>query len=173
MSTAVNAPVVTHDLEVLIEQARVIHRVVRMNTDGLTDEDSLVRPEPGGNCLNWVVGHLICIYDGVLPALAQEPVMSKETLERYDRGSKPLLEPAEAQPLKMLLDAWDEASQRYQRGLAAKTPERLDEPAPFSPRKNPKETMRSLLSILAFHQAYHAGQTGLLRRIAGKDGAMK
>lgn len=173
MSTAINAPAVARDIEVLIEQARVVHRIVRMNTDGLTEEDSLVRPEPGGNCLNWVVGHLVCVYDAVLPALAQEPVMSKEALQRYDRGSKPLLEPAEALPLTKLLDAWDEASQRYQAGLAAMTPDQLDQPAPFTPRKNPDETVRSLLAIIAFHQAYHAGQTGLLRRIAGKDGAMK
>jgi len=173
MSTAVNAAVASRDIEVLIEQARAIHRVVRMNTDGLTEEDSLVQPDAGGNCLNWVVGHLVCIYDAVLPALAQEPVMSKEALERYNRGSKPLLEAAEALPLKTLLDAWDEGSRRFQEGLAAMTPERLDEPAPFSPRKNTNETVRSLLSIVAFHQAYHAGQTGLLRRIAGKDGAMK
>jgi hypothetical protein len=49
----------------------------------------------------------------------------------------------------------------------------MDGPAPFSPSKNPKETLRSLLTTVLFHQAYHSGQTGLLRRIAGKEGAIK
>jgi uncharacterized damage-inducible protein DinB len=49
----------------------------------------------------------------------------------------------------------------------------MDEPAPFSPTNNPKETVRSLLATVFFHQAYHVGQTGLLRRIAGKEGAIK
>jgi uncharacterized damage-inducible protein DinB len=34
------------------------------------------------------------------------------------------------------------------------------------------ETVRSLLGTILFHQAYHSGQTGLLRRIAGKPGAI-
>jgi uncharacterized damage-inducible protein DinB len=30
-----------------------------------------------------------------------------------------------------------------------------------------------LLSLLAFHQAYHSGQLGIARRIAGMEGAVK
>jgi hypothetical protein len=33
--------------------------------------------------------------------------------------------------------------------------------------------VRSLLATVAFHQAYHAGQTGTLRRVVGKSGAIK
>jgi uncharacterized damage-inducible protein DinB len=33
--------------------------------------------------------------------------------------------------------------------------------------------VRSLLSLVMFHQAYHVGQSGLLRRIAGKEGKIK
>lgn len=58
-------------------------------------------------------------------------------------------------------------------GLARLAPEALDAPAPFSPRNKGDETVRSLLSILVFHQAYHTGQTALLRRMAGKAGAIR
>ena len=27
--------------------------------DGLSHADSLLQPQPGGNCLNWVMGHLV------------------------------------------------------------------------------------------------------------------
>jgi hypothetical protein len=173
MSTETATSVRAGEIEVLREQVRALHRVVRMNTDGLTEEDSLIQPHPGGNCLNWVVGHLVCIYDQTLPLVGQEPVLGTERLQPYERGSKPLLEGARAVPFEELLSAWDEASQRFLAGLTALTPEQLGQPAPVSPRNNPHETVRSLLSIISFHQAYHAGQTGLLRRIAGKDGAMK
>lgn len=173
MSTAVANPSVAADIGVLREQAQVVQRVIHLNTDGLTHEDSLVQPQPGGNCLNWNLGHLLFVYDQMLPLLGQQPVMGKEKLARYDRGSAALNNPAEALPMTELLQGLDEAAKRVDGGLAALPAERLDEPAPFSPRKNPNETVRSLLTIFLFHQAYHCGQTGLLRRIAGKDGAMK
>ncbi len=35
-----------------------------------------------------------------------------------------------------------------------------------------KETVGTLLAGLVFHDAYHVGQTGLLRRIAGHAGVL-
>jgi DinB superfamily len=174
MTTAAVTPAAAAELEILREQSRVIHRVLHLNTEGLTQEDSLIQPQPGGNCLNWVVGHLVNTYDTVvLPLLGEPPVLGKEALKRYDRGSPPLREAGEALPLTELLAAWDEASSRVDAGLARVAPERLEQAAPFSPRKNPDETVRSLLTIVIFHQAYHVGQTALHRRMAGKEGAIK
>lgn len=39
--------------------------------------------------------------------------------------------------------------------------------------RNPEETVSSLLTVVLFHRGYHAGQTGILRRIAGKAGAIR
>jgi uncharacterized damage-inducible protein DinB len=36
-----------------------------------------------------------------------------------------------------------------------------------------KETVGDQLAFLQFHEAYHIGQAGLLRRLAGKDGAIR
>lgn len=166
------APSTVSEVEVLRHQARLAHRVVRLNTEGVTQEESLAQPQPGGNCLNWVVGHLVAIYDKVLPLLGQEPVMGEGAMERYDRGSPPLRDPAEAMPLEKLLAAWDEASRRADAGLAGLTTEDMDRRAPFSPGGDPDETMRSLVATVVFHQSYHAGQTGVLRRIAGREGAI-
>lgn len=173
MAPATVTPAVPGEIRVLREQAKIIHGIVRGNTEGLTQEDSMIQPHPGGNCLNWVVGHLMCTWEMVLPMVGQEPILGKEALKRYDRGSAQLSDPGEALPLETLLSACDEAAKRVDEGLANLTPDALDQPAPFSPRKNPDETVRSLLSIVMFHQAYHAGQTGLLRRIAGKEGKIK
>jgi len=161
------------DVEVFRHQAGVIHEILRMNAAGLTQEESLIQPTPGGNCLNWVVGHLLSVYNSTLPMLGQEPVMEKDRLKRYGRGTPPLQDPGEALDLQELLTAWTEATRRLDAGLASLTPEALDRPAPFSPGNNPDETVRSLLSITFFHQAYHAGQAGILRRIAGKEGAIR
>jgi hypothetical protein len=50
--------------------------------------------------------------------------------------------------------------------------QRLAEKAPFSPTNDPNETVGSLIAGFVFHDAYHAGQTGLLRRIAARGGAI-
>jgi uncharacterized damage-inducible protein DinB len=161
------------EIEIFRDNARTIHRVVRLNADGITHEESLGQPQPAGNCMNWVLGHLICVYEEVLALLGQQPVMGKEALRRYGRGTPPLQDGAAALPWDTLLTAWDQVSERVEAGLASLTAEKLDAPAPGSPRKNPNETVRSFLGLFFFHQAYHAGQMGILRRIAGKEGAMR
>ena len=55
-------------------------------------------------------------------------------------------------------------------GLAAVSEPELSAPAPD---KSAADTVGETLFVLQFHEAYHAGQTGLLRRMAGHDGAIK
>lgn len=167
------APVTASEVEVFRLQARMVQYVVRANVEGLSQEESLIQPPSGGNCLNWVVGHLLCIYNKSLPLLGQEPVLPEDALQRYDRGAPALRETAEARDFQELLSAWEEACRRIEAGLASLAPEALDRPAPFSPSNNPDETVRSLVTTIFFHQAYHAGQTGILRRLAGKEGAIR
>lgn len=170
MSTAVRAA--TSEIEVFLSQARTIDSVVRLNLEGINHEESLYQPQPAGNCLNWVLGHLLFVYQQVFPLLHQKPVMGGDALDRYRRGSAPLNGPSEAISWTELKTAWEEAVKRVDVGLSSLSPEMLDSPAPFSPSKKPDETVRSLLAMVFFHQAYHAGQAGLLRRIVGKKGAI-
>ena len=161
-----------NDVEVFRHNARTTQKIVRLNLEGITHEESLIQPQPAGNCLNWVLGHLLCVYDQVLPMLGQKPAMEKGALKRYSRGTPSLQDPAEAVQLNSLLAGWDTASERIDAGLATLTSTALDAAVPSSPTNNPNETVRSLLSLISFHQAYHAGQLGILRRLAGKKGAI-
>jgi uncharacterized damage-inducible protein DinB len=170
MSTAGTATL--GDIQIYQHQAGITQSVVRVNTAGLTQEDSLVQPQPEGNCLNFIIGHLVNVYDKVLPLVGQEPVMG-DAVKRYERGSPPIRDAAEALQLSDLLAAFDTQTERFRAGLATLTPEALERPMP-GPDSGGKltETTRSLLGTILFHQAYHAGQTGVLRRIAGKPGAI-
>lgn len=153
--------------------AHVTDVVVHANLKGVTQEESLVRPDPAGNCLNWVVGHLVCIYNNSLPLFGQGHVVDPGTLARYDRGSPPLVDPAEAMDVGELLGIWDQIVPRVDAGLAALTPEVMQQPAPFSPSGDANETVGSLVATILFHQAYHSGQTGVLRRVSAHEGAIK
>jgi Uncharacterized protein conserved in bacteria len=160
------------ELQSLRYQARVVNQVLRLNIDGVTHAESLRQPQPAGNCLNWIVGHLVWAYAGALPLLDQEPVLDQASLSRYARGAPPLGSPAEAREFGELVAAWDEEASRVDAGLAAFPTDALNLPAPSSPTGNPDETIRTLLATVLFHQAYHAGQAAVLRRIIGKPGAI-
>jgi hypothetical protein len=159
-------------IDVMRQQTRMAQRVVQLNADGLSHADSLIQPHPGGNCLNWVVGHLIAIYHHSFPLLGQQPVLPAQVLARYDRGSPPLRDASAATEFSELLSAWDESSRRFDAGLGTLSPDALASPAPLSPSNDPNETIGSLLCSISWHQAYHVGQTGLLRRVAGRRGAI-
>jgi hypothetical protein len=167
------APAAASQLEGFRHISRLTDRVLHANLEGVTQAESLAHPDPAGNCLNWVVGHMACIQNKVLPLVGQAPVVDAASLDRYDRGSAPMTDPAEARDLGELLGIWDQAAARWDAGLAALPADALAQPAPFSPSGDPDETVGSLLATLLFHQGYHAGQTGVLRRVAGHEGAIK
>ncbi|MDQ6633729.1 MAG: DinB family protein [Gemmatimonadota bacterium] len=157
----------------LRHQTDITRIVVRLNSDGISHDDSLVRPHPGGNCFNWVLGHLVAIYGEAMPLLGQQPVQPREELSHYQRGAAPITNAAEAIRIEDLQRWWAESCARFDAGLATLTEDRLAERAPFSPSNDPNETVGSLLATLVHHQAYHSGQLGVLRRVAGKPGAIK
>jgi uncharacterized damage-inducible protein DinB len=146
---------------------------VGANADGITHADSIVQPRAAGNSINWVLGHLLWAYDELLPVLGQAPVMAPGVLARYARGAEPLTDVQDAVPFDELMAGWRLAVTRVNAGLEALPDERLDLPAPASPSNNPDETVGSLLTTIMFHQAYHAGQVGVLRRVVGRGNAIR
>lgn len=158
----------------LIHQFSLSHWVVKANIEGLTQEDSVVQPQPGGNCLNWVVGHLVAARQHALLLVGKPATWDEASAERYGaRGAAPIRGSEEAASFSDMIEALDASQEPLLEGLREITAERLAEKAPFSPTNNPDETVGSLLAGLSFHEAYTAGQTGLLRRLLGKDGVLK
>jgi uncharacterized damage-inducible protein DinB len=146
------------------------YEVLKKNLNGVTHEESLIQPEGGGNCLNWVLGHIVATRDNAVRLLKQDPIWSKEIAGVYQRGSGPLRDGSNAQPLEKIVADLERSQDRLVAGLATVSEPELSAP---SPDKSIAETVGELLFVLQFHEAYHAGQAGLLRRIAGHEGAIK
>lgn len=167
-----------HDTAPEIAQLRhlagIVRQVVALNAAGVSHEESLTQPRPGGNCMNWVLGHLVALYEKSLEIFDPKATTPDQGLARYVRGSDPITEPGDALDFAELLRLWDDLAKRHEEGLAALTRADLAKPAPFGPDGPPSEgdTVGGLLATIQFHQAYHAGQLGVLRRIAGKEGAI-
>ncbi|MEX2534171.1 MAG: DinB family protein [Trueperaceae bacterium] len=154
------------------QQAKIIDSTVRANLDGISHQDSLIQPEPAGSCLNWVLGHLTHTYEIALPLVKQESVLVEGALKRYERGSPPVEEGTDAWHFQDLLNAWEEAAKRFDSGLQTLSRADLDESGDYF-GSGSETTLARCLNFIHFHQAYHSGQLGVLRRMTGKRGAIR
>jgi len=140
-------------------------RIIKRQTEGLTHADSLLQPPSSGNCLNWVLGHIVLSQQRVLRLLGEEPAVADDVIGRYETGSDPVTDEADAAlTLEDLLDALDRTQARVAAGLARITPEELAKEIQIGEHTT---TVGQRLFGLYFHMTYHTGQTELLRQLAG------
>lgn len=151
------------DPESLSQSYATNHWLIGTLVDGLTDQDALVQPPYEGNCLNWVVGHIVSGRHTAMALLGAEPVWDQDQIQRYKTGSPPVTGAADAVPLEKLTADLDLAQKRIAAALAEKTVEDLMEEG---------ETDRGIKPIaqhldgLHWHETYHTGQLELLRNLA-------
>ena len=140
----------------------LIHRLV----DSLSQADSIVQPPYDGNCLNWVLGHIIVSRNEVLDLLGTEVVWSEEVIELYKTGSEPIKEDGQGLTFEELVDALDIAQERIAGSL---------EEIPADELNRVVETRRGVRPIgkhvagLNWHETYHTGQLELLRAMVDSD----
>lgn len=140
-------------------------QLAKMQSEGLTQEDSLRRQPMHGNCLNWVLGHIAVNRDQALELLG-EPTLMGEAGACYKRESEPLTADNEGiLPLDDLLERIDRAQERITAALSQVDEATLARQAPGGRRPR---TVGQALFFLYFHESYHVGQTELFRQLAGK-----
>ncbi len=167
---ATNQPPTRNEMDIdnLIIQHELGAQVCKDNTAGLTHAESLVSPQGGGNCVNWILGHLVKARNDELGLLGKTPIFPPEKFERYNNGQPPLTDAGEALDLNELCDDFTALQAPLVAALRDVEPEILARPVPDSPTGNPNETVGTMITAIAFHEAYHLGQIGLLRRTLGK-----
>lgn len=138
------------------------HRVIHRQTDGLTHEDSLLQPPFRGNCLNWVLGHIVANRNQVLTLLGEDPIWREEEAASYVSDSEPITSSVKAHRLEKIIEDLDRSQERLNAALERVSPERLAEMEGDS-------TVGQQLTGLFWHEAYHTGQTEYLRQLAGKN----
>lgn len=141
--------------------------IIRMQTEGLTHEDSLLQPAFRSNCLNWVLGHIATNRNRILDTLGEEPVLTVTESARYETGSDPILSPeADVLTLVMLLAALEQSQEKIATALERITVEELAREIEVGERQM---TLGQRLFGFYFHETYHTGQTEALRQLAGTD----
>jgi uncharacterized damage-inducible protein DinB len=152
----------------------VTYFTLKMNTEGVTHEMSLVSPQPGGNCMNWVVGHILAQRLPILKLAGGEPIWTDADAAVYARGSAPIAghRQDEARPFESLVADLAKTQQRLKEALARITDDALAAPGiPDVP--GGVQPVGAQLAFFNFHESYHSGQVGLLRRLLGLPGMIR
>jgi len=141
--------------------------IIRKQADGLTHADALLQPPFRGNCLNWVLGHILDSRDSVLEVLGEEKLLSQTEAKRYGYGSEPVCgDGPDVLSLDKLLADLGLSQARIDAALSRVEPDELarEVEAPWG-----KMTVAQHVFFFLWHETYHTGQTEPLRQLAGKN----
>ncbi len=139
--------------------------IAKVQTKGLSHEDSLIQAPFRANTMNWVLGHMLVNRNGVLELLGQPPYANPETDALYRYESDPMTDPNTAVPLSDLLAGLKESHRLIETVLQNMDDAALEQIVDEEKGK----TVGDQVEWLAWHETYHAGQLELLRQLAGTD----
>jgi len=151
--------------ETLAESFGLNVRIMRMQADGLSHEDSLLQPTVRGNCMNWVLGHILHSRNRIVTMLGGALDVQEDALDRYRSGSEPVTtDEGGLLRLEDLLE-YIQASQRViDQRLPGLTQEDLERLVGNGDRS---QAFGTALFGVYFHDTYHTGQLEFLRQLTG------
>ena len=152
---------------VFIKQLELSYGALFRNLEGITHDESLRMPSGGGNCLNWVVGHIISARSRLMKQLGVAPVWQIDLAFFYSGRDEASWSPQKALDLKSLLTDLARSQQELMNALEA-----LQEPMLTTPDEKGR-TLADALTFFHFHETYHGGQVALLRRTLGHPGVIR
>lgn len=123
--------------------------------------------DPAGHDALWIVGHL-AITRRRLVAMAGLPPLGAEWDAAFQRGTRPEAVPEGIDPT-LLVAAIHEAQRQLAGRWDAIADTDLAKPLGRT-LPDGSDTIGGAIRFLSWHEAYHLGQLGLLRRLAGKPG---
>ena len=157
----------------LMQNFGFTHYVLNANVEGISHADSLRPATDGANSLNGIVGHVVRARAHIHDLLGLEPVIDAGRLGRYKQRQPPVVSDGDGVlPFAELVAALDASQEAVMGRLAAIGDEELAAECAHVLEPGKRSQVGLMLAALNFHEAYHAGQTGLLRRIVGKPGAL-
>ncbi|MBD3335094.1 MAG: hypothetical protein GF355_06225, partial [Candidatus Eisenbacteria bacterium] len=102
-----------------------------------------------------------------------EPIWSAEERRRYQRGSAPITGREDGRDWSEIASAWEASQEKLRAALGGLKPEQLLAPLPEDRNPFKVGSLAEMIGALAFHESYHVGQLGVLRRAAGLAGAIR
>jgi uncharacterized damage-inducible protein DinB len=156
------------DTATLLHSLGTSNFVVNRNFEGITHRESLVRPQPDGQSFNWILGHMVRTRNEILELIGKKPLYPKDKFEVYTPKG---FTPEKAVDVEELKKSFNALQSELEAGIKSLSAETLREPASLRPDR--PDTVGSILATILWHEAYHAGQLGTMRRVVGKLGVIK
>jgi hypothetical protein len=142
------------------------HEILLQQVEGLSHADSLIQPQPGGNCLNWEMGHLVGNLQIILDLLDASRPADVPDYKRYGYGSAPVTGDApDVISLETLVAHYGLLSDAICARLDLMSEAQFEEEIEhFMGRV----TLGWAAFFFFFHNTYHLGQLEQLRNLAGR-----
>lgn len=148
-----------------IRLLNIENNLVKMQTEGMVNEETFIQPQPSGNCMNWILGHMLDNQIEQLELLGAELPVDRARLNPYRRDSEPILcERPDLLSLEELL----EGHQKVHAALISRLEGMKDED--FFQEVYYMDKMMTIgwrFLFMHFHYTYHLGQLEPLRQLAG------
>jgi hypothetical protein len=151
----------------VIELFELTQRITDQQLKDLTHPHSLVQPPFQGNCINWVLGHVLVYRGEAIELLGGKPLLNPDQQKRYRAGSAPVSAAGEdAMSLDDLRSLMSESLKRIRTRLEGISIADLELNTKFGDDVAP---LKRHLDFLTWHETYHVGQFELLRQMALKE----
>jgi hypothetical protein len=121
------------------------------------------RPGPDSNPMLWMAGHLTLFRCQMARVLGSERPVPWEELFRTGAGQHP---PAAYPDVAEIAALWDDVTEELGRRMRELGSAELDAP-PRVRMPSTDGTVAGTLALFAFHEGYHIGQLGYLRKWQG------
>ena len=134
------------------------YSLVSQNIAGITHQNSLYQPPFGGNCANWILGHIIVARCNFMVMLDFPSIWDMDRCRRFIPGSAPITDADEAILFDTLCADFDKTQAQLLESLSRVSDEKLQE-------VSGEKTVGEHLAFYHTHEAYHAGQLEILRQV--------
>ena len=152
-------PIVVASASLMAASTRLFRRAL----DGADEAALRWRPFPGANPMLWIAGHATTVRASLLGVLGRPYPLEWSKL--FTRGGTNDDE-ASWPSLATIIEQWDAIAGRLRDRMPELTAEEIGAPV-----KAPSfdGTVRGTIQLISFHDAYHIGQLGYLRRQSGLE----
>ncbi len=132
------------------------HYLVMEAIQGLTHQESLLKPPGGENPANWILGHILTSRSNVQAMLDLEPIWNYDRCKLYLPDSEPITAESLVENLEDMLADLETTQEDLMKELQGLNDDLLLEP-------QGDNSLGEELSGYAIHEAYHAGELAIIR----------
>lgn len=134
------------------------YSLVTQQLEGIKHQESMYQPPHGGNCMNWILGHIIVARCNFLMMLDFPSIWDMARCRRFIPGSDPITAGNDTILFETMVEDLDKTQEQLLAALDQVSSYKLQE---FSDEK----TIGEHLAFYNTHEAYHAGQLEILRQV--------